>query len=74
MSDEHSVFIGTVKAFNTFKGFGFITREKGKDVFFFYDEICGEDKYLNIGDTVEFTVKMMPKGPRAYNVKIISTI
>ena len=62
---------GVVNAYDTFKGIGFIRREKGKDVFFFYDDIL-EDKSIGIGDTVSFSVRKMPKGPRAYNVKILS--
>ncbi|EOA2998175.1 retron Se72 family effector protein [Yersinia enterocolitica] len=60
---------GMVKTFDSFKGFGFITREKGKDVFFFYEEIISEDKYLCAGDLVSFTVQQLPRGPRAFNIK-----
>lgn len=60
---------GIVNAYDTFKGFGFIRREKGRDVFFFYDDIEGDDKGITIGDTVSFSIKTLPKGPRAYNVK-----
>ncbi|WP_413742297.1 retron Se72 family effector protein [Sodalis sp. RH15] len=59
---------GIIKTFDSFKGFGFITREKGKDVFFFYEEIVGGDKYLHGGDHVRFVIKMQPRGPRAYQV------
>ncbi|CAM4100144.1 retron Se72 family effector protein [Serratia nematodiphila] len=66
-------YSGKVKTFDSFKGFGFITRDKGKDVFFFYEEISGEDKFLNIGDEVEFTIEDKPKGPRAYNISVRNT-
>ncbi len=59
---------GTVKTFDTFKGFGFITRKKGKDVFFFYEEINDEDKQLYAGDDVSFIVRPQKKGPRAYEI------
>ena len=59
---------GIVKTFDTFKGFGFIQRQKGKDVFFFYQEI-EDDKILAEGDKVSFTVEQKHKGPRAFNIK-----
>lgn len=59
---------GVVKTFDSFKGWGFITRQKGKDVFFFYSEIETEDKYLCAGEEVTFTIEMHPKGPRAFNI------
>lgn len=62
---------GLVNAYDTFKGIGFIRREKGKDVFFFYDDIVG-DSGVSVGDTVTFTIVKMPKGPRAYNVTVIN--
>lgn len=49
MSDIKNKAYGIVKTFDSFKGYGFITREKGKDVFFFYGEITHEDKYLTPG-------------------------
>ncbi|PWC12648.1 retron Se72 family effector protein [Brenneria corticis] len=60
---------GVVKTFDSFKGFGFISREKGKDVFFFYNEIIEDNKTLYPGDEVIFTIIKKPKGPRAYNIK-----
>ncbi|WP_178108337.1 retron Se72 family effector protein [Pseudomonas sp. URMO17WK12:I11] len=58
---------GTVSSYDTFKGFGFIRRDKGRDVFFFYDDVA-EPEGLIIGDAVRFEVKSVPKGPRAYKV------
>ena len=56
---------GTVRAYDSFKGFGFIRREKGKDVFFFYDDIVHDDKVISVGDTVSFNIEAAPKGPKA---------
>ncbi|AYN17968.1 cold-shock protein [Pseudomonas monteilii] len=58
---------GTVSSYDTFKGFGFIRRDKGRDVFFFYDDVT-ETEGLIVGDVVRFEVKIAPKGPRAYKV------
>lgn len=68
MSEEINKHYGVVKTFDSFKGFGFITREKGKDVFFFYGEIVHEDKYLTPGDKVHFELRTMDKGPRAFSI------
>jgi len=63
---------GTVKWFNNDKGFGFISRESGPDVFVHFRAIESEGyKSLNEGQTVEFNVTEGPKGPQAENVKII---
>ena len=60
---------GTVKWFNESKGFGFISRTNGQDVFVHYREIAGDGfKNLNDGDTVEFDVTEGPKGLRAVAV------
>jgi CspA family cold shock protein len=61
---------GTVKWFNESKGFGFISRESGDDVFVHFSAIVGEGfKTLGEGDTVTFDVVQGPKGPQAANVK-----
>lgn len=63
---------GTVKWFNSSKGFGFITREEGEDVFVHFRAIVGEGfKTLDEGDRVEFDVEQGPKGLQAANVKKI---
>ena len=60
---------GTVKWFNQAKGFGFIKRANGPDVFVHYKAIEGEGfKTLNEGDQVEFEVERGPKGLQAANV------
>ena len=60
---------GTVKWFNGKKGFGFIERQGGDDVFVHYSAIAGTGfKNLNEGDQVTFEVENVPKGPQAVNV------
>jgi CspA family cold shock protein len=60
---------GTVKWFNNTKGYGFIGRDGGPDVFVHYTAIVGEGyKTLNEGDTVEFEIVQGHKGPQAANV------
>ena len=63
---------GTVKWFNESKGFGFLSREGGPDVFVHHSEIKAEGfRTLNEGDRVRFEVVDSPKGPRAANVSKI---
>ncbi|MBI9075734.1 MAG: cold-shock protein [Desulfatibacillum sp.] len=60
---------GTVKWFNDSKGYGFIEREEGGDVFVHYSAIAGSGfKTLNEGDRVSFDVEDGQKGPAAANV------
>jgi len=60
---------GTVKWFNNKKGYGFIQREGGEDVFVHYDSITGDGyKTLQEGSAVEFEVTQGPKGDQAVNV------
>ena len=60
---------GTVKWFNGAKGYGFIEREEGDDVFVHYSAIQGEGfKDLAEGQKVEFEVEQGPKGPQAVRV------
>ena len=67
-----STTTGTVKFFNEAKGFGFITREGGPDVFVHYSAIQGSGfKALAEGQQVEFTVTQGQKGPQAENVTAI---
>ena len=61
--------IGTVKWFNSTKGFGFIEVENGDDVFVHYSEIKATGfRTLEEGQRVEFTVVKGQKGPQAQNV------
>ena len=67
MSDRES---GKVKWFNDAKGFGFIERESGPDVFVHFKSIQSDGfKSLAEGDTVTFTVVQGQKGPQAENVQ-----
>lgn len=60
---------GTVKWFNDSKGFGFISKENGGDVFVHFSDIQGEGfKTLAEGQMVSFDVVASPKGPKAANV------
>jgi len=61
---------GTVKWFNDSKGFGFIQREDGPDVFVHHTAITGSGfRSLKEGEAVEFEVTEGPKGPQAANVR-----
>jgi cold shock protein len=60
---------GTVKWFNESKGFGFITKEDGEDIFVHHTSITGNGfKSLSEGQEVTFDVEKGPKGLRAANV------
>lgn len=60
---------GRVKWFNEAKGFGFIERQGGPDVFVHYSAIVGDGfRSLKEGDEVSFEVTQGPKGPQAANV------
>lgn len=61
--------IGTVKWFNNGKGYGFIAREGGEDVFVHYSAIKADGyRSLNEGQKVEFTIEKGPKGLQAADV------
>ncbi|MGH7886059.1 MAG: cold-shock protein [Thermodesulfobacteriota bacterium] len=61
--------VGTVKWFNSTKGFGFIERENGDDVFVHYSAISAEGfRSLEEGQKVEFSIVDGQKGPQAQDV------
>ncbi len=63
---------GTVKWFNAAKGYGFISRQTGEDVFVHFKAIVGDGyRTLNEGDKVQFDVEKGPKGLQAANVQKI---
>ena len=63
---------GTVKWFNGAKGYGFIEREGGDDVFVHFNAIVGDGyKNLEEGQRVEFSVTQGQKGPQAEDVTVI---
>ncbi len=65
---------GTVKWFNASKGYGFIERQDGPDVFVHFSAIQGDGfRTLNEGQQVEFTIEKGPKGLQAANVVAVGT-
>ncbi len=63
---------GAVKWFNAEKGYGFIAREQGDDVFVHYSEIRSSGfRSLDEGQKVEFTVTQGQKGPQAQDVDLV---
>jgi CspA family cold shock protein len=66
---EEDRVTGTVKWFSDRKGYGFITREEGKDVFCHFSGIrAGGPRSLNEGDKVEFAIETDARGPRAVDL------
>ncbi len=64
--------VGTVKWFNSSKGYGFLARDNGEDVFVHYSAIKGEGyRTLQEGQKVEFSIEKGPKGLQATNVIIV---
>jgi CspA family cold shock protein len=65
---------GTVKWFNNDKGFGFISRDEGEDVFVHFSAIQGSGyRSLEEGQQVEFDLVQGPKGLQAANVRVAGT-
>ena len=63
---------GTVKWFNPDKGFGFIVRDQGGDLFVHYSAISGSGyRVLEEGQRVEFTLAQGQKGPQAQDVSVL---
>ena len=72
LKDKKAMATGTVKFFNAEKGFGFISRKGGSDVFVHFSNIEGSGyKSLNEGDQVEFEVAPGKKGEEAQKVRLI---
>ena len=70
--EVHIMMNGTVKWFNSDKGFGFITGEDGKDVFAHFSQINSDGyRTLDEGQAVSYEVAQGPKGPQAENITII---
>ena len=70
--EENTLTVGTVKFFNAEKGFGFISRDSGDDVFVHYSNIQGSGyKSLTEGQKVEFDVAPGRKGEEAQNVRVV---
>ncbi len=64
--------MGTVKFFNAQKGYGFIAREGGDDVFVHFSNIEGNGRRTLLdGQTVEFEIAPGRKGPEATNVRVV---
>ena len=71
-SGARQLATGTVKFFNNEKGYGFISREQGDDVFVHYSNIQGDGyKTLEEGQQVEFDVAPGRKGEEAQNVRVV---
>lgn len=70
--ERRQLATGTVKFFNAEKGYGFISREEGEDVFVHYSNIQGAGyRSLDEGQRVEFDVGPGRKGEEAQNVRVI---
>jgi CspA family cold shock protein len=72
VSERAQLSTGTVKFFNSEKGFGFISRVQGDDVFVHFSNIQGDGyKSLSEGQRVEFDVTPGRKGEEARNVRVV---
>jgi CspA family cold shock protein len=71
MSNERHV--GILKTYDPIRGFGFISRDKGKDVFVYFDDFKSEDGDAGaiVGSAVEYRIELRNKGPVAKDVHIV---
>jgi len=62
---------GIIRMYDPLKGFGFLRNStgKGKDIFFFYQDLDIDDKDICIGDVLSFNIEQAPRGPRAREIK-----
>lgn len=59
---------GRIVWFNPRKGYGFIRRNKGRDVYVEAEQVLSGDRSLREGEEVEFGVRLLPRGPAAVDV------
>jgi CspA family cold shock protein len=72
LEDEQGMPVGRVKWFNEQKGYGFISRDDGEDVFVHFSEIVADGfKTLSENQEVSFEIKEGPRGLQATNVKAL---
>ena len=67
-SEPTARVFGSIRCYYPLKGFGFIRRTKGKDVFFYRSDASGEEILLD-GAHVSFVLRDEPKGPRAFEIE-----
>ena len=60
---------GVINAYDSFKGIGFIRREKGRDVFFMDENLVTGYETIQLGDHVSFKLNKTSKGPRAEEIQ-----
>src|SRR5450830_1099316 len=75
MKEASTMLNGTVKFFNSTKGFGFLTTPEGEDIFFHKSNVkdTGFRDELRQGDNVKFEIRVEQKGKRAYNIARVSS-
>lgn len=64
---------GVINEYFSLKGFGFIRREKGRDIFFFYKDLIDNETKVDVGDRVIFEIVKGRKGPKAIKIKKIGS-